>query len=117
MRKDGLKMQEFNMLFAVEDADAEWLAGQLEELDKEIKKRSSNPAPDIENGKTKTDMLDEAQARMCKIEAWMKAATAELSKDDSDGYTMICYIERAAKDAAVAKNLLGNVISGMYKGD
>jgi len=110
-------MREFNMLLAAEDADAERFAGRLEELAREIRKRSEESAPDIENSKTKTDMLDEAQARMCKIEAWMKAATAELSKDDSDGYTMICYIEQAAKDAAVAKNLLGNVISGMYKGD
>jgi len=105
------------MLLAVEDADAERLAGRLEELAREIRKRSEESAPDIENGKTKMDMLDEAQARMCKIEAWMKAATAELSKDNSDRYTMICYIEQAAKDAVVAKNLLGNVISGMYKGD
>lgn len=105
-------MQEFNVTFEAADGDAEWANERIDELAREVKRRNERPSPILPAAVL--GKLDEAQARTCKIEAWMKAISAELQMIDISRETMVCYVEQAEKDACEAKKLLGNVISEMY---
>jgi len=108
------------MLLAAEDADAERLAGRLEELAREIRKRSEGAAPDIDGGEINAEKLDEAAAKLDKAKLWIAEMTAKLTAfavDEASGRAgkkeaadvanaLLIYAEQAGDDVQAASALL-----------
>jgi len=69
----------------------------------------------MDNEKLLADKLENAQARLLKLEVWTKSAILNLlTGTEPDTAALECALREALDDIGAAKNLLAEVMSGIY---